>query len=182
MSKLYINIIVLLFSSLLFISCGSQDKPINYNDLFIDDLNPKLDNSEFFQKNMAKKQINETDRLIMIKKIIESGTPVDTLDKNGDTPLYKSVRYGFSEISEYLIKNGANVNYSQNENETMLWSALINSNYQINRDIVKLLIKNGANKDIMIKYVPNDLTPIEYINDRVNTGTPEFAELKELFE
>jgi ankyrin repeat protein len=173
--------------TLLLFSCGGSEnktevKELDYNLLFIDDFNPKLDESEFFQKNMAKKQINENERLEVIKRIFESGTSVDSLDVNGETPLFKSVKYGYLKISEFLIEKGANVNfiYSKDEShtETPLWASLQNCLYKQHRDIAKLLIEKGANKDILI----DGMSPTNYIEDKKQFGNTECAELLQYFK
>lgn len=147
------------------------------SDIFLDDFNPKLDVSDFFQQNLAKKQIDEDVRLKKIKKLIENGTPVDTiLNVDGASPLFYASKFGYFEIVKLLVEKGADVNYKY-YSETPLTIALMNCNYKIHRNIIEFLVNKGARKDIKIQ----GMTPSEFLIDKSNSGTKDCLDVLYLF-
>ena len=46
----------------------------------------------------------------LVKVLLENKADVDIQGKNGETPLHLCALYGFSEISQLLIKSGCNIN------------------------------------------------------------------------
>ncbi len=45
-----------------------------------------------------------------VKLLARLGANVDTIDNNGQTPLYYCMKHGKTEMVEFLVSNGANVN------------------------------------------------------------------------
>ncbi|KFM59338.1 Tonsoku-like protein, partial [Stegodyphus mimosarum] len=46
----------------------------------------------------------------MVKRLVESGHPVNTRDFCGWTPLHEACNYGYYDIVEYLLEKGAHIN------------------------------------------------------------------------
>lgn len=78
-------------------------------------------------------------------------------DMHQNTPLHEAIyAYRKPEIVQFLIDNGANINDTDSNDNTALDLAL--NNRFLNRDLIKVLLKNGA----IIKYSRNTT---EFIND-----------------
>ena len=80
--------------------------------------------------------------LSLIKFLVEKGAQIKIYDRNNNTPLIYAILEGDILIIQYFIDSGIDVNYSYN-NQLPLeiairWSRL---------EVVKLLVKNGANID-----------------------------------
>lgn len=75
-----------------------------------------------------------------ISALLERGTPIDTVDENGRTPLMEAVFGGqFGAIQE-LLDRGANVNAQDFDG----WTALMEASGKARADIVRLLLAHGA--------------------------------------
>ena len=92
-----------------------------------------------------------TNNIIEIKELFEKAfkngerIDVDYQDEYGDTALMHASRYGYLEIVEYLLENKANLNLQNEQGETALMLA---SEYGDYIEVVKFLIKNGADEFI----------------------------------
>jgi len=77
-----------------------------------------------------------------IVTLIERGSDVNAVDKEGNTPLVYAIQKKSLSVVMHLIKNGANINFFiRNRNQSIVMYAI-----ELNRvDIVKFLIKCGAN-------------------------------------
>lgn len=99
----------------------------------------------------------EDGNLAAVKFLVEKGARLDVLDKWNDTPLHVAanvkVNKGHTEVVDYLIKNGADINLTHNY--TPIHLAITRGNL----DMVKCLIDNGA--DLYIKRAC-DGTPLTY--------------------
>lgn len=62
--------------------------------------------------------------LAAVKCQVESGVPVDTVDRRGSTALKEACDEGYPAIAEYLLKNGANVNGVDNKGESCFHEAI----------------------------------------------------------
>lgn len=62
--------------------------------------------------------------LAAVRCLVESGVPVDSKNADGETALNESCDEGFSAIAEYLLKNGANVNETDNQGENCFHEAI----------------------------------------------------------
>jgi ankyrin repeat protein len=99
----------------------------------------KLDNELFeeFQTDILNKS--------RIKWLVEQGANIRAINKYGDNILHECLAYqdycGINlETIQYLIDFGADVNY-ENEGFNCLYMACLTTD----KDLVELLIKNGAN-------------------------------------
>ncbi|MGX9891852.1 ankyrin repeat domain-containing protein [Wolbachia endosymbiont of Protocalliphora sialia] len=99
----------------------------------------------------------EGGNLAAVKFLVEKGARLDVLDEWNDTPLHLTanveVNKGHTEVVDYLIKNGADINLTHNY--TPIHLAITRGNL----DMVKCLIDNGA--DLYIKRAC-DGTPLTY--------------------
>jgi tankyrase len=91
---------------------------------------------------------------------------VHASDKGGLVPLHNSSSYGHFEVTELLIKHGANVNAADLWKFTPLHEASAKGKYEI----VKLLLKNGADP---AKKNRDAATPLDLVRD----GNQEVADL-----
>ena len=92
------------------------------------------------------------------------------------TPLQLACSKGDFELVKFLVENGADVNYrTLNASFSPLWYATVESN---NPDIVRYLIKKGANVNTLARYIERILRGFEFpsngmeiIRELVNAGT-----------
>ncbi|MEL6986457.1 MAG: ankyrin repeat domain-containing protein [Bacteroidota bacterium] len=82
----------------------------------------------------------EVGELALVKELIDSGVDIDGIGSNGFTPLMMATHSDESEIVEFLIKKGADVNIVHNG-----WTALIEAADENSLSSMKLLLKAGAN-------------------------------------
>lgn len=59
-----------------------------------------------------------------IKELMQAGADINIMDNKGNTVLYYVLKYGDSGVARYLIKKGANYNYSNNQGETPMQIAV----------------------------------------------------------
>lgn len=96
---------------------------------------------------LALNYITSKGDIEMVKLLVEGGADIDTIGYSNfhGAPLRHSIYCGFFDISEYLIENGADVNYQSGEyGYTPLHAAC----YWGNIDLVRKLLDKGARKDI----------------------------------
>jgi pectate lyase len=75
--------------------------------------------------------------LARVKAFLERGTNVNAEDKRSFTPLHWAARTGHTNVAEYLIANGADVNAGE-------WTPLQEAAYY-SKEMVELLLAKGAN-------------------------------------
>ena len=75
--------------------------------------------------------------------LIKRGMDVNSVDRDGNTLLFQSVRRGMPEFAEYLVKHRARLNLRNKNNE----SALSIASYMGFLPQVKLLVEAGAEVD-----------------------------------
>ena len=137
---------VSLLFTLLFTSCAQNDKletrltPIMKNDT--------ISNIPLHDAVRAK-DINK------VKEIVSDGFLLNTQDKADFTALHLAVRFDQYDISEYLINKKVSVNTFDIYGDTPLLESMRNKT----DDISKLLLCNGANKDVKDR---NLLSPLDY--------------------
>ncbi len=79
--------------------------------------------------------------LVEVERLIASGTPVEARDAIGSTPLLDAAWTGETEIAEFLIQHGADVNAHHRESgATPLQYAVLTGHTKITR----LLLDAGA--------------------------------------
>ncbi len=76
-----------------------------------------------------------------VKRVLESGVDVNSVDEDGNTVLHYAAYNDETEIAELLLSKGANVNAVNREKETPLHMA----SDEGDKEIVKLLLGAGAN-------------------------------------
>jgi uncharacterized protein len=82
-----------------------------------------------------------------IKQAVESGSDVNLLYKVGDiwaSSLYIAAQNNYSEIVEFLINNGANINSALADGSTALYIACINGH----AEVVEVLLRLKANTEL----------------------------------
>jgi ankyrin len=72
--------------------------------------------------------------------VLQAGSPIDPVDKDGQTPLVRALRDGQDESASMLIENGADIDHSADGSETPLWIAIS----QGNKPVVNQLLEHGA--------------------------------------
>ncbi|OUM58266.1 hypothetical protein PIROE2DRAFT_16516 [Piromyces sp. E2] len=84
--------------------------------------------------------VNEKEEIISY--LIEKGSNINYIDKQGNSPLIHAINNKCSSIVKKLIKNGANINYHNKKNyKTILKYAIETGNV----DIIKYLMGRNAN-------------------------------------
>ena len=114
------------------------------NPPIIEDLLKKGADPNFFSEDdiTALSIASKNNWLEITKLLLKYGAKIDIELPDRNTPLVEAVKRGHYNMVLLLIENGANVNFSHNRsNMTVLQWAIIKSD----EDIVKLLLKNGAN-------------------------------------
>ena len=82
----------------------------------------------------------KTGNIKAVKQHLAGGVDVNVKNKNGQTPLHRSVSYDCREIINLLVANGADVNEKAKYGGTPLMYAASNGN----KEIAELLIAAGA--------------------------------------
>ena len=80
----------------------------------------------------------------MIPLLIAKGIPVDSVTKNGVSPLYLAVTLGGLEATLKLIEYGANPDLAPKNGVSAIWAAT----YLGNRDEIQALIESGASCEL----------------------------------
>ena len=81
--------------------------------------------------------------LDIFKLLVEVyGADIGAKTLHGLTPLHFAAKYGHSDICQYLIKNGAGVNVTNDAGESPLWFAALLGH--ANATLIKYLVDNGA--------------------------------------
>lgn len=82
-----------------------------------------------------------------LKNLLKQLDDIDAVEPwTGETALMLACNYGHLEIVEYLISNGANVNYVNKQEDT---TALFNAAKKDHAEIVKILVENGASVEYL---------------------------------
>lgn len=89
-----------------------------------------------------------------LEALLQGGVDVNYVPKHSSScvPLHQSISLGFDDVTEQLIKYGANVNYLDREGQSPLMLAIKRRNYHV----IGLLIASGANLDTQMnsEYIP----------------------------
>lgn len=79
-----------------------------------------------------------------VTKIVESGFPIDDINKTGNTAFMEAARYGRIDICSYLLEKHANINHQDYNGETaLMWAAQFAYVY-----VCEFLLNNGAEIDL----------------------------------
>lgn len=82
----------------------------------------------------------------IVSMLIQGGADVNAKNELGRTSLMFSANYGFFEIAEMLLENGASTDDVAND-ETG-WTAIIAASFNGHRNLVRLLLEHGADQNI----------------------------------
>ncbi|XP_023388639.1 ankyrin repeat and SOCS box protein 3 isoform X2 [Pteropus medius] len=80
----------------------------------------------------------------VVQILLEAGADPNATTLEETTPLFLAVENGQIDVLRLLLRHGANVNGSHSMCE---WNALHQATFQENAEIIKLLLKKGANKE-----------------------------------
>lgn len=98
-----------------------------------------------------------------VNRLLENGHDVNAVSKSGFSSLSIAVRYEYPEVVELLLENGADVWFVDRYGLNPLETAVTRDEAGENADIVRHLVKFGANPD---KKGPNMLdSPRQYAKD-----------------
>ena len=98
-----------------------------------------------------------------IKKALDNGIHIDSINSNGTTMLLAAALSGHTELVEFLLENGANPNLTNVQGTTPLYGAsLLGFN-----KIVKILLVNGANPNHNIGNIYGTPLMIAIANEHV---------------
>ena len=92
-----------------------------------------INNGSIFGKDIHLKYFFESafkGYLELVKLFVENGFEIDSIDIDGETPLFKAVRGNSYSVSKYLFTKGANLNICNKYGKSLI--ALIeNSNHKL---------------------------------------------------
>ncbi|WP_406655755.1 ankyrin repeat domain-containing protein [Methanolobus sp. ZRKC2] len=89
----------------------------------------------------------ESEKVKIIKLLIENGADVNVINSEGETPLHLAAGSGSLKIVKLLIENGGDVNALDNKMNTPLHFVVEYGEYR-DEEVVKLLLGNGADPSI----------------------------------
>ena len=92
--------------------------------------------------NNAIELASRLGHLKIVKYLVEHGANVNTMNREGQTPLNSAARWGNIDIVKYLISKGADVNLKKS------FTALMNAAENAQYAIVKYLVEHGANVNL----------------------------------
>ena len=85
-------------------------------------------------------QCNSPKKLEIIQLLCQSGAVVDSIDSDGNTPLFLACQTGSVDVAQLLVQRGANIQHQNWVNENLLYVASSNGHL----DMVRYLISLGA--------------------------------------
>ena len=97
-------------------------------------------------------------RMKMVKWLVVKGCNINSQDADGMTPLHWAISKGDFEMTSFFLRYQPNLRLVNRRGESVLHLAAIHKQISM----VKLLLRNGADKSIRDKY---DLQPIDYAFD-----------------
>jgi len=101
--------------------------------------------------------------------LVENGANVNHQDRIGYSALHFIAEKQMADMAKYFLDKGSNPNLQDIHGNTPLWTAVFNS--KETKDIVTLLVRSGANPDIVNKY---DKTPRIMFQTFYNNDIPSF--------
>jgi len=101
--------------------------------------------------------------LSLVKKLLNEGTAIDSVDSSGRTALIEAAWGGFGPVLDFLLDNGASVNNADSSGFTALMRAVEEGHAAI----VEKLIKKGA--DVNTRGNVRGSTPLMLAAEQGNT-------------
>lgn len=96
------------------------------------------------QSNIKNTKKKESKRLYIVKYLLDNGADCNKKDINGWTALFWASWSGMDEIASLIIDKCSNINDATSKKWTPLMAAALKGNV----DVVKLLLKKGADKSL----------------------------------
>ncbi|XP_036847283.1 ankyrin repeat and SOCS box protein 3 [Manis javanica] len=109
----------------------------------------------------------------IIQILLEAGADPNATTLEETTPLFLAVESGHIDVLRLLLRHGANVNGSHS---MCGWNALHQGTFQENAEVIKLLLKKGANKEcqddfgITPLFVAAQYGKLESLNILISSG------------
>ncbi|XP_064428587.1 ankyrin repeat and SOCS box protein 3 isoform X4 [Mirounga angustirostris] len=109
----------------------------------------------------------------IVQILLEAGADPNATTLEETTPLFLAVENGQIDVLRLLLRHGANVNGSHS---MCGWNALHQATFQENAEIIKLLLKKGANKEcqddfgITPLFVAAQYGKLESLNILISSG------------
>lgn len=122
-----------------------------------------------YKKRTALFESAVTGRLEMSEYFIGIGADVNISDKDGFTPLHFAAIYYRVEILKLLLEKGAVIDAQDSWGNTALSRAVYESKGR--GDVIKLLLENGANRNLKNYY---DISPLDLANKIANYDIKQF--------
>ncbi|MDE6772820.1 MAG: ankyrin repeat domain-containing protein, partial [Muribaculaceae bacterium] len=128
--------------------------------------------------------------LKFVKVLVEKGANVNDTTTRASvvqvSALMVASGFGTSSMVEYLIKEGADINYRNNYGTTPLGEAMLSGRY----DIALILLNNGADFTSPVYNALDDkgnstvptMLPNALRNDMVEIGSPEYSQKREVIK
>jgi ankyrin repeat protein len=116
-------------------------------NLSICDINGNIPLSNLIHLNPSSSVIDT------VRFMLEESSPVNTINNQGNTPLIHACKQSNIEIINMLIEKGANVNVINKLGETPFTITVSSCHTDENAEILKLLLKAGANPDPTFKNI-----------------------------
>ncbi|MBU0763793.1 MAG: ankyrin repeat domain-containing protein [Bacteroidetes bacterium] len=157
--KKILLILLLLVSSFLLPKAGGQTITLHYavqqgdiNTVREMLMNGANVNKADYLGNTALTIAAYQDHSEIFKLLAEYGADLDGLDRHGFTPLMICAIKGHYEIAKYLIEQGAYPDKKGKDGQTALMHAAVNFDRESNLDLVKLLVRYGADVNIQDRF------------------------------
>ena len=103
-----------------------------------------------------------------VKSLIKEGWDVNEKDYNHWTPLHYAAQDGLYDIAEFLIISGAEIDVKDDYGNTPLSNAVYNSDVGNSENVIKLLLKKGADKYLKNNY---GVSPYSLANEMMGGDT-----------
>ena len=100
---------------------------------------------------------NQKEYFLIIQLLIENGADINKVDSFGNTLLYHAIEKENIELIELLIQLDCDINQVSRHDKD---SALHYAYFQKNREVISILINNGANQEQLNIY---NKTPRDYL-------------------
>jgi len=120
------------------------------------DLNKENKYSTIYPIFEAINSNNTENRFLIIKSLINNGADINKIDAFGNTLLYYAVEQEDIKLIKFLIQSGCDINKVERDDKD---SVLHYAYFQKNREIILMLIDNGANEEHLNIY---NKTPKDY--------------------